>query len=194
MKVKLCSIKGCGKKLHAHGFCSAHATKFIRYGDPLAGRTRCRNGEPLLWIERHADYDGNDCLPWPFERTHYGYGTVKHEGKRRPASRVMCIIVHGKPPTPKHEAAHSCGNGHLGCMNPKHIRWKTKIENIRETLEHGTNVRGEKCHFSKLKETDIKTIRRLARRLTGKEIAKIYGVKGPAITRIIQRQRWAWVE
>lgn len=33
----------------------------------------------------------------------------------------MCELVYGKPPMPKHQAAHNCGKGNLGCINPKHL-------------------------------------------------------------------------
>ena len=32
----VCSIDGCDEPHHAHGYCAAHATRFVRWGDPLA--------------------------------------------------------------------------------------------------------------------------------------------------------------
>lgn len=37
---RVCSIPDCGKRHHAHGYCSNHREKFLRHGDPLAGRPR----------------------------------------------------------------------------------------------------------------------------------------------------------
>lgn len=51
----------------------------------------------------------------------------------------MCELVHGAPPTPDHEAAHSCGKGHEGCIHPKHLSWATHSENQLDRREHGTN-------------------------------------------------------
>lgn len=31
-----CSVEGCGKKVHSKGWCSGHATRAAKYGDPLA--------------------------------------------------------------------------------------------------------------------------------------------------------------
>jgi hypothetical protein len=69
-------------------------------------------------------------LIWPFARYNNGYGNVTFYdalGKHSTgAHRIMCKLVHGEPPTPKHEAAHSCGNGTGGCINPHHLRSDTR--------------------------------------------------------------------
>jgi hypothetical protein len=33
----VCGVEGCGSRVRAHGFCSAHDNRFLRYGDPLGG-------------------------------------------------------------------------------------------------------------------------------------------------------------
>jgi len=35
---KACKIEGCGKKVVGRELCSAHYSKLMKYGDPLAGR------------------------------------------------------------------------------------------------------------------------------------------------------------
>ena len=40
MSEKACSIDGCKKGVMGRGFCSAHYSKFMKYGDPLAGTVR----------------------------------------------------------------------------------------------------------------------------------------------------------
>lgn len=51
----------------------------------------------------------------------------------------MCQKAHGDPPSPKHDAAHSCGRGHEGCVNPNHLSWKTKKQNQADRITHGTS-------------------------------------------------------
>jgi hypothetical protein len=166
-----------------------------RNGHPLAGRRGASPGAPLRWIVENASYDGDDCLPWPFEIGRYGYGTIKHEGKRRPASRVMCIVAHGAPPTPEHEASHSCGNGNKACMTPKHLFWDTKLDNIREAVARGVNPRGEKSHWATLTENDVLEIRRLGKTgMLQREIAALFGVHRPAVSRILNGKRWGWLK
>lgn len=77
-------------------------------------------------------YEGNDCLIWPFSRDEFGYGTLSYEGRKSNVSNHVCRKVHGEPPSPKHEAAHSCGNGCGGCVNPKHLFWATHNDNMKD--------------------------------------------------------------
>src|SRR5215471_14726746 len=92
----------------------------------------------LEWIQERVGHAGDDCLQWPFSRSSSGYGILFHEGKVVYAHRTMCELANGKPPTPKHHASHSCGRGHLGCVNPRHLEWKTAAENQQDRRKHGT--------------------------------------------------------
>lgn len=89
------------------------------------------NGSKLmLWIRDVAlKYDSDDCLIWPFSGSSNGYGSTVREGKKLYIHRYICELVHGPAPTPKHHAAHSCDNGPGGCVNFKHLSWKTSAEN-----------------------------------------------------------------
>jgi hypothetical protein len=100
--------------------------------------TKRGEGVTAAWLHSHASYDGSDCLIWPFARTTAGYGCFGHEGEHYRAHRYMCRLVNGPPPTPKHEAAHSCGRGHDACVHPKHLSWKTRKENQDDRIAHGT--------------------------------------------------------
>lgn len=90
----------------------------------------------MLWIRDHLNYEGGDCLTWPFSRNPTGYGSFKRDGKTCYAHRYICEWAHGAPPDPSYQAAHSCGNGHLGCVNPMHLSWKTRSENQLESTWH----------------------------------------------------------
>lgn len=89
-------------------------------------------GPGLLWLKAHVAHVGEECLIWPNSTNHQGYGQVGFYGKVVKAHRLMCILAHGDPPTPGHHAAHSCGNGHGGCVHPKHLSWKTPTQNRLE--------------------------------------------------------------
>jgi len=135
--VKICAAKGCGRPSYSLGFCPAHYERFRRHGTPEGGRVS--NGVPAEWIFSTAlPYMGTECLEWPFAKYQNGYGLVRHDGRNTVASRFICMLAHGEPPTEFHEAAHTCGKGHLGCVNPRHLSWKTKIENEADKKVHGT--------------------------------------------------------
>lgn len=38
MADRTCSVDGCGKPHHSHGFCSSHGSRWKAHGDPLAGK------------------------------------------------------------------------------------------------------------------------------------------------------------
>ena len=126
-----CSVDGCsgltGGPGAARGYCNKHYHVWHKYGDPLAGRYEL--GEQLAWLKSKAGHDGEECLAWPFRSDRGGYGSLRFEGKLTTASRVMCILAHGRPDNEKMDAAHLCHNGHLGCVNPRHIEWQTISEN-----------------------------------------------------------------
>lgn len=187
----LCSVQGCGKSERARGLCAAHYTRLKRHGDPLSGRVM--DGGPLRWLYDLADHKGSACVIWPFRKRWNGYGEVSFRGKRTAASRVMCIIAHGDPESEDMHAAHSCGNGFGGCVNPKHVSWKTKSENETDKVDHGTSNRGERHGMSKLTSDDILNIRSLASHMTHKEIAKAHGVTRSTVGAIITRKRWNWM-
>lgn len=46
-----CAVVGCEKPQHAKGFCSAHATRLKRCGDPLAPRKRATHAGLLCEVE-----------------------------------------------------------------------------------------------------------------------------------------------
>jgi hypothetical protein len=46
----------------------------------------------------------------------------------------MCELIHGPAPTPEHEASHLCEDEWL-CVNPDHLIWETKKENMARQWE-----------------------------------------------------------
>lgn len=90
----------------------------------------------MLWFAEHRSHQGDACLIWPFARDANGYGSTGRNGKKVWAHRYMCELVNGPPPTPKYHAAHTCNNGYGGCVNPKHLTWKTPSANQYEGKAH----------------------------------------------------------
>lgn len=149
---------------------------------------KAQHGEPEAWIYENATHDGDNCLTWPFARRGNGWAKMNH---RSPA-RLMCELVYGPPPAAKYQAAHSCGKGHLGCLNPKHLRWATVSENHLDKRAHGTMIRGEAVAVAKLTEINVRTIRQSG--ATDRVLANQFGVAPSVINRARNRKTWRHVQ
>lgn len=178
-----CSVDGCDKPSHSRGLCIMHG-KRLRKNGSIHVKKRPAAGEVAAWINAHLDFDGEECLIWPFSRDQYGYGK----------SRRMCEEAHGAPPSKDHHAAHSCGQGHNGCVHPKHLRWATRKENQQEMVDHGNSLRGEKNPSTSLSEDDVREIRRLCKGLPQALVASQFSVSQGAVSRIARRETWGWLE
>lgn len=134
-------------------------------------------GKTVQWLRDHADHaDREQCLIWPFYRIQPGgYGHFMHEQQTHYAHRFMCELVNGPAPSPTHQAAHSCGRGHEGCVNPQHLLWKTVSENQRDRVLHGTSSGDVGCE-QKLTPVDVDKIRALKGQKTQVQIAEQFGV------------------
>lgn len=187
-----CSIDGCLSPAWARGRCNAHYKQWRR-SEAWPGLAHTKRGAAMEWLLAHANYQGDDCLKWPFPRCDDGYCAFQKERKKILAHRFMCLLAYGEPPTPKHESAHNCGNGHEGCLNPKHLRWATMAENKADELLHGTRNRGERNGQSKLTAMQVREILALAGTLSKAKIARRYGVSEGAIREILAHRNWTWV-
>lgn len=189
---RLCSIPDCGKPFRARGWCRAHYMRWLRYRDPLGGGTF--EGEPLRFLREVAFvYDGTECLKWPYSTSGDGYGRVKFNGRAASAHRLVCAEVYGDPPTPSHEAAHSCGNGHVGCVAKRHLSWKTPLENSADKVTHGTINQGERSGSAKLTEAQVREIRALNGTMKQTDIGLLYGISGHQVGCIQSFKKWGWL-
>ena len=186
----LCSIPDCGKPIEARGWCRNHYHRWYAHGDPLAGRTAV--GALLAEIDRAINHSTPEaCWVWRFSRIGRGYGVVQINKERFLVHRLVCQRQHGDPPTSDHEAAHSCGKGHLGCINPHHIRWATHSENCADRNAHGTENSGSKNGQSKLTESQVRQIKeRLRSGCAPMPLANEYNVSRSTITDISRGRYW----
>jgi len=189
----LCIVPACRQVVEAYGYCRNHSRRLRKYGDPLAGPTFW--GAPAAWLEANVSRSGSACLTWLFHRKANGYGELTRSGSRKRlyAHREMCILANGPPPTPKHEAAHSCGKGHEGCVHPRHVRWDTAKGNHADRLRHGTHTRGSKNGRAKLSEDDVLAIRALTGMVSTSEIARRFSISHKTAWSVLERQNWRWL-
>jgi hypothetical protein len=136
----ICRIRNCSRQSSARGLCNKHYLRMRQAGTLAIGKYSKR-GAQRKWLEEHSTHSGDDCLIWPFDvRDKFGYGRTNGTT----ASRAMCSLAHGPAPTNKHEAAHTCGQGHLGCVNPKHLHWATHKDNYKDREHYGYQYGSQK--------------------------------------------------
>lgn len=188
---RICSVPECNRTVHGYGFCFMHYKRLRLYGS-LSGGSTPRGELQTFYRDVVLTYEGDDCLSWPYG-TKDGYGVMKLGGKMVTVSRALCEEAYGPPPTLEHQAAHSCGKGHLGCVAKRHLSWKSPSENNIDKLQHGTHNRGERNPLSKLSEQHVREILYLKGRELQKDTAARYGVSRRTVSHIQKGTRWAWV-
>jgi hypothetical protein len=187
-----CSIDGCERSaVNKRGWCSAHYERWKKYGDPTGGSTY--KGEAAAFVLYALGYTSDDCLLWPYSTNHQGYALLNLDGRPQLVSRLICEAANGAPQLPESDAAHSCGNGNLGCVSQNHLSWKTRRDNVADAVKHGTHPHGEAHGQAKLSEADVLKIIAMQGSATHDEIAAMYGVAGSTITRIFIGTTWSWL-
>ncbi len=119
---RICSISECGKPSHARGMCNIHYCRWRRHGDPN-GMNALAGAAEMFLREKALTYNGDDCLIWPFTRNGQGRAVLGNPNGTNLVHRRICIEVNGEPATPDMQATHSCGRGHDGCVNRRHLVW-----------------------------------------------------------------------
>ena len=98
----------------------------------LRGKAHCHKAQ---WLMRHKEFEGDECLLFPSmlvgrpERLKYNFRTMA-------AARAMLLMTQGLPKDENDYATHICGNGHLSCVNPKHLRWGSPSDNAKDAVVH----------------------------------------------------------
>lgn len=135
------------------------------------------------WLLAHVEYQGDDCLEWPFRERSEGYGSVRYMNKTHTAHRLMCELVHGPAPEGA-VASHECGNGHEGCVNPRHLSWKSQKENWEDRRRHGVPNPSNRGRLTYAERIEIRRLRGIE---TQAALAKRFGVDRSTIS-CIQRK------
>lgn len=193
-KSRICSIEGCGKPYRSRGYCESHYRFFMSRGTP----ERKGNDSPArdFFFNVVVPYDKDDCLIWPFSRCEKGYARMRRiKGfKGNAVYRLADQVINGVPENLKYDAAHTCGNGHLGCCNPRHVLRCTRAINRSHMKLHGTQTYGEDTSNARLTREQVLEIRRLFGTISQNKIAKMYNVGVSTIWAIKAKRSWAWLD
>lgn len=187
----VCKIPECGNPSFGKEMCRLHFQRWKRTGQTEV--RQAAQGAPLRFLKAALETEVSECIFWPYAKHRKGFGLIMYQGKTRVAARVVCEMLHGPPASASLQAAHGCGNGHLACVNPYHLRWATKLENAADQLLHGTRPRGEQLKNCVLSEQDVLAIKEQLKTETIKAIAARYGVSFSTVQCIKSGRNWGWL-
>ena len=182
-----CLADDCNRPIIARGLCTLHYQRMKKRGsiDPRPNPNEKRTRFLLTLPET------DECIIWPFCASKTSrYGLANYGGKQTSAHRVSLILHKGPPPTDAHHAAHDPVNCTSPlCVNPRHLRWATPMENSDDKVVKGTVSRGS-AH-SKLTNDQVVEIANSTEFYT--DIARKYGVCSETVLRIRRGATWGWL-
>lgn len=144
-----CAVDGCERPAERRQWCNAHYRRWLRHGNPVAGRVAEQTGSPTERFWAKVDKSG-DCWIWTGYLTPRGYGTYTFgsgpNAMWASTHRLAYELLVGPIPDGL-ELDHLCRNP--PCCNPAHLEPVTGAENMRRTrkircirghLQEGDNV------------------------------------------------------
>lgn len=155
----------------------------------VLGRFMRTNPEMLEFIQaRYLEDPVTKCWNWTAGCNPGGYGVIcQYTGNRTQktslAHRVSYTLHHGC--TPK-AVLHRCNNPK--CVNPAHLYAGTAKDNYADQRRADTNIRGDRCHLTKLSTAAVQHIR--ASTLPRATLATQFNVTYSTIWRIQQGKIW----
>lgn len=152
----MCKVDGCNNgKVFAKGFCNSHYKRNRLYGNPTGGKSY--KGEVVNFLSDAISSNTQECILSPYSRNKGGYSRVNIKGKTILSHVFVLESVSKKKLKINNEVIHSCGNGHLGCVNPKHLSWGTREQNVKDAILHGSKHSGSK----KFSDREVSEMRKL---------------------------------
>lgn len=144
------------------------------------------------FVEFALTWKEDTCLIWPYGKNSKGYGIIKINGKSLPVHRVVLERFIGPSPEPKMDAAHApdiCHN--RACVNPLHLRWATRKENMADKSIDGTDFLGERHPNAKLHKLLVIDIFNSSGSYS--EIAQKFGISKSTVSHIKTGIKWSHV-
>jgi hypothetical protein len=116
--------------------------------------------------------------------SHDPYPRIIHKGKK---IRLNRLFLYWATDEIGAEACHKCNNTH--CINPNHLYWGTKSDNMRDRAISGNAPK------QKLNVKDVQMIKTLKKDigLGTPQIANIFDVSRQHIYKIINGSRWNYI-
>lgn len=125
-----------------------------------------------------------ECWLWRGDRDGQNYGVFYFRGRVRRAHELALSFTTGEARARELDTCHTCDVP--PCCNPSHLRFDTRLSNVREMRE-----RGRARSASKLTAEDVVLMRE--RRALGarqKDLASQFGITDGQVSMIVRGLRW----
>lgn len=178
---------GCGEFFTSYSYYVNHGRTVNEVCSP----------EKRMWSKINKN-GPNGCWLWTAAVNSWGYGAFSIGGRRMVAVHRYIYQKHiGRVLTPKQFCLHKCDTPR--CVNPDHLYVGDGNQNMADKLARGRQARGERIHFAKTTEEQVRYIKANYRKThktrgNGSAIARQLGVS-PGIVHAIGRGRsWKHVK
>lgn len=132
-----------------------------------------------------------DCLIYAGNKNHEGYGVIGLNYKTRKVTRVLMELM-GHKLSRKDLVCHRCDNP--ACVNPNHLFIGSSIDNVRDMISKGRDVRGEKHHSAKISEKDVEKMISMSKDMSYKEIGDQFGISAVAAWKVVRGKTWRHIK
>lgn len=144
-------------------------------------------------FSKHFTIENNGCWRWNGARTKKGYGIYTIGKLRMQATKASWILFVDNKIKKGKEMCHKCDNPR--CVNPKHLFWGTRKENMADCILKGRfkpgHVPGEKNGRAKLTDKKVLLIiKKLNNGTSRAKISKHYNVSDATIWFIQKGITW----
>lgn len=125
------------------------------------------------------------CWEWTGDKDSYGYGLFVWNGTQCGAHSLALSFTTGEKRAPGLDTCHSCDNP--GCCNPDHLRFDTRLSNVRDMHDRGRSV------SPSARLTPEQVIAMRVRRDNGapqKELAQDFDLSEAYVSQIVRGVTW----
>lgn len=182
-----CSVENCADPVKSKGMCKLHYQRSWRTGSATVDRP-CHHLPPekklWLYVDKTAP---NGCWVWTGFKDKDGYGKIRVGKTSIGAHRVSYELANGPIPDGLLVLhANECNNP--SCVNPAHLRLGDHDENMRDRVEAGHYLTGERHVGSKLTEAQAREIKNATGTL--KEVAQRFSISESQAGNIRRGDQW----